>query len=284
MGKKKTTGLTPPTDAEALAQPDRVKRGPKGGWQWLCSYCGLPASAVSSKGARVCYRHGGASKRQTDPEVRAEAVAAGKDPPRTPGRPVEHGFYAVIPGVRVDETVARYRELGLDPDSTDDDMYYLRAYLDELRKLAPDATQVQEAMQEVLKASRTLQRQMVQDVQGKPTVEKVLEQLDRFSEFEHAVALQTEVLHLMVKVTNGTEARHANLIKLARTRADTQLKLAGARQLDVFVKISERFMTILQEQLDPNALEALQERLKRELAEVPARAWQGERLDGQARA
>ena len=107
---------------------------------WKCHHCARPASHLAQNGLKVCKAHGGSTANQRDPHYRARNRLSTGSPVRPPGRPLKHGFYAVIPGQRIDQLVEEYRAQQLDPDATEDDMYYLRAYLDELKGLRPDAT------------------------------------------------------------------------------------------------------------------------------------------------
>ena len=138
MTRKRVAPFDPPTAADFTAHPDQVRRV-RSGHQWLCAHCQQVASHLTAKNVKVCQRHGGSRHAQRDLEKRAMAVSRGEDLPRQLGRPLKHGFYATRQGVKVDEIKARYVAEGLDPDATDEDMYFLRAYLDSMRNMAPDA-------------------------------------------------------------------------------------------------------------------------------------------------
>ncbi|ABW35102.1 hypothetical protein Dgeo_3061 (plasmid) [Deinococcus geothermalis DSM 11300] len=282
MARKRVAPFDPPTasDFEALGR-ERVRAGPKGGFVWVCEVdgCKVVASHLSAKGRKVCHRHGGSTAKQRDPEAHAEAVAKGEEPPRPPGRPVRHGFYSVVPGVKVDELVEAYRESGLDPDGTDDDMLYLRAYLDELKLMRPDAREAATLLQEGLVLMRGFLRYLTDEV--KPMSGK---QMSVREAFEVAGQLETftgnldglrELTKVLLALTAGLEERHANLITLAKVRAETRLKNAAAAQLDAFTVMVERLNIINAETLPSNYAEALQARYAKELSELPGRAVKG---------
>ncbi|WP_241900031.1 hypothetical protein [Deinococcus sp. UR1] len=209
----------------------------------------------------------------------AEALARGEEPPRTPGRPVTHGFYSTLPGVNVDELVQRYRDEGLDPDSTEDDMLYLRAYLDELKGLRPDATQAAELLRESLSTMNGFLRMVTDEDHPfktrKMSVQDALEIAGELDAYRDNLTSLRDTLKTLVSVTAGIEERHANLITLAKIRAETRLKNSAAQQLDAFMVMVERLQVILQETLPSNYAEALQVRFARELSEMPARAAKG---------
>ncbi|WP_230283223.1 hypothetical protein [Deinococcus sp. 23YEL01] len=190
-----------------------------------------------------------------------------------------HGFYTTVPGVNVDELVQRYRESGLDPDATDDDMLYLRAYLDELKALRPDATQAAELLREGLGAMSGFLRMVTDEDHPfktrKMSVQDALEIAGELERYRDALTGLRDTLKVIVSVTAGIEERHANLITLAKTRAETRLKNSASQQLDAFTVMVERLQVILQETLPSNYAEALQVRFARELNELPARAAKG---------
>lgn len=190
-----------------------------------------------------------------------------------------HGFYTTVPGVNVDELVQRYRESGLDPDATDDDMLYLRAYLDELKALRPDATQAAELLREGLGAMGGFLRMVTDEDHPfktrKMSVQDALEVAGELEAYRDALTGLRDTLKVIVSVTAGIEERHATLITLAKTRAETRLKNSASQQLDAFTVMVERLQVILQETLPSNYAEALQVRFARELNELPARAAKG---------
>lgn len=283
MARKRVAPFDPPTAEEAQTLgPDRVRPGPRGGFVWLCEVegCRQPASYLAvSSGRKVCRSHGGATAKQQDPVAHAEAVAKGEPPPRPPGRPVQHGFYTIVPGVKVDELVARYREEGLDPDGTDDDMLYLRAYLDELKLMRPDAQEAATALKEGLTLMRGFLRYLTDEVKpmsGKQmSVREVFEVAQQLEQFTGNLDALRELMKVLLTLTAGLEERHANLITLAKVRAETRLKNSAAGQLDAFSIMLERFDTILSETLPSNYKDALQTRFAKELNELPTRAVKG---------
>lgn len=263
--------MTPPTAADVADTPEKVRRGPRGGWMWTCEYCKRPASMMSTKGVRVCSQHGGATKAQTDPEVHAEARARGEEPPRPPGRPQKHGFYTLKPNVKVDELVAEYRARQLDPDATDDDMLFLRAYIDANRELVPDSVTVLDDLLAIGRELQEFRRAPVAVDTGTVSVERALRMLGRYEDLAYVLATHGESVKTFVAITSGIEERHANLVRLAKVRAETRFKDASAQQLDAFTLMVDRLMLILAEMLPRDSMEALQERMKRDLKEASVR-------------
>lgn len=279
MARKRVAPFDPPTAADFEKLGDtRVRVGPKGGFMWLCECenCSRVASGLTASGKKVCSRHGGSTANQRSPEAHAKAIAEGRDPPRRPGRPVQHGFYSVVDGYKVDQLVEEYRANRLDPDATDDDMLYLRAYLDELKVMRPDGQEVANMLHEAVPLVAAFLREKTDehsDFSGRQlSVQEVLSQLQMLDSFNASLAQLRETLKLMLALTTGVEERHERLVMLAKVRAETRLKNAAARQLDVFMVMVERLKVINQETLPSNYAEVLNLRYAKELNEVPGRA------------
>lgn len=282
VARKRVAPFAPPTEADLDALgPERVRRGPRGGFLWVCETegCKQAASHETAAGKKRCKNCGGSTAKQRDPVAHAEAVAAGEEPPRTPGRPVQHGFYSVVAGIKVDELVARYREEQLDPDATEDDMLYLRAYLDELKVMRPDAMAAQELLREGIGLMNTFLRCKTEEdhwSSGGPgrklSVREVMEQAQTLGDFVADLDGLRQLLKVLVALTAGIEERHSNLIGLAKVRAETRLKNSTAAQLDAFTVMVERLIIINAETLPSNYAEALQVRYAKELSELPGRA------------
>lgn len=274
MGKRKAP-FDPPTQADFDSLgPDRVAKGPKGGFIWRCDKegCRRLATALSSKGEKICKRHGGSTSRQRDPAARALAAAKGEKIPNPPGRPAKHGFYSIVPGIKVDELVAEYRERKLNPDATDDDMLYLRAYLDELKLLRPDSQQAAEMLREALPLIRGLLNFMTDEENfsqtRKITVREAFEAAAYIEHFRAQVDSLKELLKALIEVTAGVEMRHKDLVMLAKVRAETRLKDSAAAQLDAFTTMVEKLVIILAETLPSSQAEAVTARLAKELTEL----------------
>lgn len=267
MPRKRRTNMEPPSAEYAAAHPNEVIKNARGGWMWKCAHCGRPASSVTAAGLRVCnFGHGGVSEAQRDPVKRQEAIERGEDPPRPPGRPLKHGKYALRDKVRLDEIVRRYREQGVDPDDTDENMLFLHAHLEELRENAPTFEPVQEALGDLKERLGEMLEQVVKDEDM--SVERVLDAIGRLQEFNRYVMNLSVLLRELRMFTAGMEERHANLVGLARVRADTRLKNNAARQLDVFTRLVQQLDVIVSEALGPDAYKAWKKRIERDLAEV----------------
>lgn len=246
--------LLPPVTEEAVCQrPDAIRRTAHG-WAWKCAYCGQFASSETQAGRYVCRSHGGVTARQRSPEARLAAREAGKPDPRPPGRPLETGFYSRKPGVRLDELVVQYQASQLDLDCTDEDMLYLRAYQQERMELAP----------QLMSLSGALERaQLVLEASSRPSGELTGDSAKCLRE--------TRLLMKQVdQMTRRVEEGHERLIHLSKVRAETRVKNHAARQVEAFTLMVERLMIVLQEQLLPADLAALQARVARDLSELPA--------------
>lgn len=270
MARKRAALFDPPTEQDAASVPEQVIRGPKG-FMWKCSHCGRPASALTLAGKKVCHAHGGSTPAQRDPVAQAQAKERGEPAPRPPGRPMTNGTYSRSPGVRIDELVSEYQARQLNPDSTDEDMLYLRAYLEEMKDLRPEVEQLRAPVQKLAELLSTL---LTQDVpqEGEVTVEALLDMLEKGREFTALTRATLDLFSKVEKFSKDLEGRHARLVNLSKIRSETRLKDAAAQQLDVFTLMSRRFMAILNEQLDAPTYAALQKRIERDLAELPARA------------
>ena len=147
--KRKNTLLPDVTDTDLRERAHRLRRMPRGGWTWKYSQCGQCASSPTPTGEFRCYQHGGTRAKERIPEGRVKTHATGEKPPRSSSRPFKHGFYSHEENLRIAELVAHYQAQRLDPDATDDDMLYLRAYLEELMALRPDPHWVTQEREEL---------------------------------------------------------------------------------------------------------------------------------------
>ena len=274
MARKRAAEFDPPSDAEALASPDLVLRGPKGGWMWKCQFCGRPAVHVGLSGRKVCKAHGGTTAAQRDPVKRLEAAQRG-EVLRGPGRPLEHGVYARIPGYRVDEILERYRAEGVNPDDTDEDMLLLRAQLEELRDLRPNFMELHvSAALLVKRLTQALSTDLPEEGE-EMTVDRFLIAIERMEEVEALIRAFETLAKTSLQRAKSIEDRHAKLILMAKVRADTRLKNAAAEQLDVFTVMVKKLSKINEEVLPANLFESLSLRYAQELNEVPKRAVAG---------
>ena len=277
MARKRNSLFDPPTEGDyTKLGPSRVRPGPKGGYLWLCETKGCKVAAshlAATSGRKVCHRHGGSTAKQRDPEVHALAVAEGMEPPRAPGRPLKHGFYAVLPGHSVDELVEQYRQSQLDPDVTDDDMLYLRAHLEDLKAMRPDGAAILEQLQEGLefvKEFRKSRTDEVSSLSGKAlSVSQVLVIEGLYEDLNSNLTGLKDTMKELTRITAGLEARHERLVMLSKVRAETRLKNVAGQQMEAFKVMTDKFMTILTEMLPSDRMEALQARLVRELEILP---------------
>lgn len=275
MARKRAAPFDPPTVHDRLSTPERVLSGPKGALMWKCGHCGRPASALTVSGEKVCYAHGGASAAQRDPEVRAAALIAGEPPPRPPGRPLVTGAYSKRLGVRLDEIVADYRARQVNPDDTDEDMLYLRAHIEIMMDKVQDVSALDKPIEDILTMLGEFRTLIIPD-EG-VSVDTLVDMLDRSRDVTQLALSLSTLLGQVRKWSSDLEGRHARVITMGKVRAETRLKDAAARQLDVFTLMVRRFMIVLSDQLSPADHEALQKRIEHELAEIPADV-----LDGSA--
>ena len=273
MPKMKRTALRPVTEADLTLTPEKLRRTPTG-WAWCCEYCGKFASSETLKKKFVCRDHGGTTPAQRDPVAKQEAKVQGRTVKRPPGRPLETGLYSKGAQVRIEALVDQYRTSKLDPDQTDNDMLYLRAYLEEMKSLRPEVEALRGPLQAFAERMEGVQALPVAG-EDELTVQAVLELLERGSEWATTLRTLQSMLGTLDKYTQGLEDRHARLIALSKVRAETRLKNAAGMQLDVFTVMLRRLMVILREQLSPEDLAALQQRVATSLEELPQRALEG---------
>lgn len=291
MPRKKVTNFPAPTPEDLESTPDLVLRGPKGALMWKCAHCKKPASSRTTEGKYVCKRHGGTSAAQRDPVKREqlrerkqkqENIQAEKEDrppvtvpaPKGAGRPLKTGFYSKRDGVNVDELVEKYRSEGLNPDATDEDMLYLRAYIEDMKVLGPVVAQVAIKLEVLLELIDSFLQADVWDgngldVAGVLDFMKMLRPLQK--EIQSTRAFYGKLMHF----TEGMEDRHERLINMSRLRADTALKNAAAKDLSTFTVFLRRFLVLAAETIPPNSLLVLQEKIKKELKEVPRGALEG---------
>lgn len=276
MGKDKRTNLPPVTADDVERMPERVRRTANG-WAWKCAYCGQFASSETQAGKYVCSRHGGVTEKQRDPVERQRAVDRGEPPPRPPGRPMKTMFYSKAERVRVDEIVEEYRAQGFDPDFNDDNMLYLHAYVEDLKRHSPDINEVMDALTGLLPGIEEWLQQRAQNEGARLSVNQVLDQLGDLQNLLQQVRAAERLYSALDKFIKDMEKRHQRIVVLGKTRAETRLKNAAASQLDLFSKFMENLSVILNEQLPSEYMEPLQKRFEKELSEVPINI-----LDGSA--
>lgn len=280
MTVRKNDLWEPPTkeDLERLGD-DLVRRvGKTKAYAWCCEVPGCRnfASGMSKKGRKICSRHGGSTyNKRNKAAVQKAADKAKKEGKPIPkkyrpaaGRPVKTGFYSADTA-KVDEIVRAYREANLDPDATDDDMYYLRAYLDELKNAREPITELLKRLEDVQGATEALLSIELENRDGM-TYEEALEETGALRAYMNGVVKPTQVLvRSLTKLIDSVETRHARLIGLAKTRADTRLKNSAARQLDVFLLMLKRLSLIMEETLPSHHKAAMEARFSKDFAEIP---------------
>lgn len=266
MAKEKRTNLPTPT-AEDIAQRPELLRKTATGYAWKCAHCGMFASSRTQAGKYVCKNHGGATAEQRDPVARAQAEAEGRPAPRPPGRPQKTGLYSKAPGVKIDALVAEWQARNVDPDLTDEDMLYLRAYIEEKKELRPDIERIRQPLQEAVEQLEDFLTCIVPD--ENVSVDSIIDMLERGKELTDLLRGLNLALKLTTSYTKDLEGSHARIINMSKIRAETRLKDAAARQLDVFTVLVRRFMLLLSEQLTARDFEALQKRIEHDLSEVP---------------
>lgn len=162
----------------------------------------------------------------------------------------------------MDELVQEYRARRIDIDCTDEDMLYLRAYLNDLMQSWPSVERLSDPLERL---------------HGRLSAD------EEFSDMAGAARCVREVRLLLKKVlgfTEQLERRHVKIIQMSKVRAETRVKNHAASQLDVFTIMLDRFMAILREQLSPADFEALQARVERDLAELPVGLVDGSSVRG----
>jgi hypothetical protein len=271
--RKKNPRLPQVTSADIEGTPDQLIQMPQGGWAWKCAYCKRPASSETAQHKYVCHAHGGMTEKQASPVERAKAVQEDRPVIRPPGRPPVHGLYSKKPTVRVDEIVLDYQARGVDPDSTDEDMLYLRAHLEALKENAPEVGQVMRLLQELVDELANLREDgWVED--ENVSVEALLEMTGRLGRFDLYVKHVMGLVKNLSMWTTGIEARHERLIKLSKDRADTRLKNKAAKELDLFSMMANRFLLLLSETLPVEIFRSLHKRVELDLSEIPINVYQ----------
>ena len=265
------------TEEDIARRPEQLRKTARGGWAWKCSKCGQYASSLTQAGLR-CYQHGGTRKSTRDPMAAVKAQAEGKEPPRPPGRPMKTGWYSEGEMRNVHEIVEEYRASGKDPDSTDEDMLYLRARLQNMQNLGPSAAEIAELLTETLEEMREWRDQKVDAADGR-TVDDVLAALGRYQEMINTADRGARALAKYLSLEGGLDERNSNLVVLAQKRADTRLKNKAGEQLEVFTLMLGRLMQILSEALPPEDFLGLQRRMIRDLDQIPRRALEPATID-----
>lgn len=256
MARKKRSLLPAVTDRDVTQCPEML-RATAHGWAWKCAHCGQFASSETLTGKYVCRSHGGVTARQRDPLAREEARRKGKPVLRPPGRPLITGLYSKRPQIRIDEIVCEWQLRQIDVDNTDEDMLYLRAYIEDAKD-----------RHAALRALPPLLEHLTQRLELRLANEKY-EQSDDF-QLRESTTDTYRLLSLIESSSKAIEKKHTQIIKMSKARAETRLKDNVGRQMDVFLMLLKRMMIVLEDQLSVDEFNALQQRISRDLAEVPA--------------
>ena len=227
---------------------------------------------TGSKGLYVCRSHGGNTLAQRDPVLHVKAVLENKPTPKPPGGRIKSGLYSTVDKIRVDELVAQYRVSGLDPDKTEDNMLYLHAYIEDVKRAQPDVDRAAESLKEMDEWLNAFRNSHLKGEGGGMTVARALEEMGELESLKELMQSVSQTYLELMRFTKDMETRHRSLINMAKVRSETRLKNAAAGQLDVFTLMSQNFMTILSEQLPTEVYEALQQRMKRDMSEISSRA------------
>lgn len=267
MSRQKRTTLPPVTEADITAHPELLRRTPKS-WAWKCQHCGEFASSETLAGKYVCRRHGGTTPRQRDLVVRSQAVTEGKPVPRPPGRPLLSGLYSKREHVRIDQVVLDYQARKIDPDATDENMLYLRAYLQVMQETRPEAGLLREPLQELVEQAESFLSDS-DTGDGEVTVDELMDLLELGTGFGEAIRPTTRLLKTLKRTTRETEFRHARLIGLSKVRAETRVRNIGAEQVQFVSGLARWMMAFVYDLMTPDDFLALQKRMERDLSEVP---------------
>lgn len=277
MNTGKRTTLPPVTPEDVQLRPELLRKTPTG-HAWKCAHCGKFASSETQAGLYVCRDHGGVTPAQRDPVEAVRAQQEGREPPRRPGRPLEHGLYSKSEHFRVDRVVQEFRERQINPDDSEEDMLYLRAYIEVMKERVPDIDALGQLIEAVEESADALMEVLVElDGEESKTLSATdfLNAINRYQAYAGACKSVGRLLARCTAFTEGMEQRHERLVVLGKVRAETRLKDAAGRQLDLFTMLLRRFMVILGEAVTPEQLMAFQTRLSKEMEELPAAALAG---------
>lgn len=258
MARPRRTTLPPVTSQDIEQRPEMLRKTPHGGWAWKCQHCGRYASSRLRSGRLVCHEHGGtrqarALQRFID-ELEAERTKA--------------GFYGQGDGedraTTVERLVAEYKAQGLDPDDTEEDLLYLRAYLAELKTLLPLVEKLEAQLAPILEGYDALLALVPADGDGH-SIAQLMQVLPALREIGTTFRAAARLQQRLERFGASLERRHVRLIRLVKLRKETELKQRAVADPIYFKAQLVRLKLILERELPPPAYLALQKRFEKDL-------------------
>lgn len=219
--------------------------------------CGMPAL----KGELFCRRHLPEDKRGARPEKgrpkakplppEAKAALEAAQAARG-GHPVYHGLYTEAGARKIRDLAAEILQLERDLDNTDRELAVLKAALFWLLDRAQEYQEKAEALSRLLAGLEAL------TPSEDPQVLRLLaEDLRQANRLQEALASWTDrLMEAAMRVVNAV-----------KQRAETRAKVAEARALEQFVRLTTAVRDILWEVVPEDVLNIFEERLQREVLE-----------------
>lgn len=217
--------------------------------------CGMPAL----RGELFCRRHlpegkarpekGHPKAKPLPPEAKAALEAAQT---ARGGHPVYHGLYTEAGARKIRDLAAEILQLERDLDNTDRELAVLKATLFWLLDRAQEYQEKAEALSRLLAGLEAL------TPSEDPQVLRLLaEDLRQANRLQEALASWTDrLMEAAMRVVNAV-----------KQRAETRAKVAEARALEQFVRLTTAVRDILWEVAPEDVLNAFEERLQREVLE-----------------
>ncbi|MBW6395542.1 hypothetical protein KZX47_10315 [Thermus sp. SYSU G05001] len=221
--------------------------------------CGMPAL----RGELFCRRHLPQDKRGSRPEQEQKRPKAKPLPPEAKealeaaqatrgGHPVYHGLYTEAGARKIRDLAEEILRLEQDLDNTDRELAVLKAALLWLLDRAQEYQEKAEALSRLLAGLEAL------TPSEDPQVLRLLaEDLRQANRLQEALASWTDrLMEAAMRVVNAV-----------KQRAETRAKVAEARALEQFVRLTTAVRDILWEVAPEDVLNIFEERLQREVLE-----------------
>lgn len=168
---------------------------------------------------------------------------------------------------RLTALLAEYKARGVNPDATDEDIFYLRANLADMEQYGPEVHEAKNQTRDLLVRLEGMRNRPVVDADG-ATVEEVLEQLGKRKDFEKLIRTLGEAEQTLEEFTRELEKQHELLVRLVKIRADTRLKESAGQEHELYQMLLLRLRAILEAQLPRDVMVRLMKRIEHDYSEL----------------
>jgi hypothetical protein len=172
--------------------------------------------------------------------------------------------------LNVDAIISKYASTYSDVGATDEDLLYLRGYLERALGERPEAEEVASRLEILISESRPLQWAL--EEANESDNESLLKAVAEIQSFRRALKSTIHLYAHFLRTTAEIEKRYMRFIKLAKVRSDIAFNNAPAEHLAVFIDFLQQCLHVLEPRLPNEVFGVLKTRLRREFEQIPERA------------